>query len=175
MERRKDTELKSARLPREYLDMVQGVFTKNFAPHLLKEFKEAFVVFGEIYPDEVIVGISLKNPSNLRLTTCYASVDYPPAQLKLESGTKAPTNAETIRLSMDKCVDAAASFFHTFFTEGRPVDYDMEYRQNWTPLELEKNQKVFLRINRDNLELENEADLLLETAEFKPKSKKKLN
>ena len=176
MDRRKDTPYKAAPLPRDYLKLVEDVFNKNFSRKLLieKGVKEKFIVYGELYPDELLLVVSLKNPSTLRMTTCYASVDYPSPKLKSEGGTQAPSSSEAVQLGVNQCVDAVASFFDTFFSEGRPVDYDLEYRQNWTPVEIEKNTRVYLRINRDNLELEAQADELLAQDERK-KNKKKLH
>ncbi|MEW6058109.1 MAG: hypothetical protein AB1540_16000 [Bdellovibrionota bacterium] len=164
MDRRKDTTTKSTRIPRDYLKLIEDIFNKNFSKFLIKEKagSESFVASGEIYPDEVLVAVSLKNPKNLRMTTCYASIDYPPPQLKLESGKPAAPSASGVEICVNSCVDGIASFFATFFDEGRPVDYDVEYRQNWTAVEIEKKVFVYLRINRDNPELEAQADALLE-------------
>src|SRR4051812_48029717 len=99
MERRKDTEGKGTKLPRDYLDLVENLFNKNFAKNLLtrkedgKTQKEVFVAFGEIYPDEVLLAVSLQYPEALHMTTCYASVDHPPTERKKESGTAAATTA----------------------------------------------------------------------------------
>lgn len=79
-----------------------------------------------------------------------------------------------MQLSVNQCVDATASFFNSFFEDGRPVDYDLEYRQNWTPIEIEKNVRVYMRINRDNPELEAAADQILEEDE-ETRRKKKLH
>lgn len=176
LDRRKDTVLRSTKLPRDYLKMVEDVFNKNFSNFLLKEKsgRESFVAQGEVYPDELVLVISLKHPGNLRMTTCYASVDYPPKKLKTEGGAQAPASAEAVQLAVNQCVDAVASFFNTFFEEGRPVDYDLEYRQNWTAVEIEKNTPVYLRINRDNPELEAQADELLAN-DPGTKDKKKLH
>lgn len=175
LDRRKDTPFSGTVLPKEYLRLVEDVFNKNFSKQLIKEkgSKEIFLAKGEVFPDELVLIISLKHPGNLRMTTCYASVDYPPKKLKTESGAPAQTSSETVQLAVNQCVDAVASFFNTFFEEGRPVDYDLEYRQNWTAVEIEKNTPVFLRINRDNPELEAAADELLAASE--PKDKKKLH
>lgn len=172
MDRRKDTTFTGAKLPKDYLKLVEDVFNKNFAKNLLKEkgSKETFIAHGEIFLDELLLAISLRHPGNLRMTTCYASVDFPPPQLKTEAGQPAPSTTETVQVSVNQCVDAIASFFNTFFSDGRPVDYDLEYRQNWTAVDIDKNTRVFLRINRDNPELEEQADALLaEAADAKKK------
>lgn len=178
MERRKDTSFKGVKLPKDYLKLVADLFNKNFSKNLQKEKSttETFVAFGELYPDEVIVALSLKYPGSLHMTTCYGSIDYPPAQKTKpepapESAGKDPV-ALLVEVSVNRCVDAIASFFAAFFEEGRPMDYDLEYRQNWTPLELEKNKRVYLRINRDNLELDQEADALLNLADEEEQKRK---
>ena len=146
--------------------MIEGVFNKNFSSNLMGRGKkrEIFVVFGEIYPDEILVAVSLKNPVNLRMTTCYASMDFPPPSLKGESGgpaIMANSASEAVQMSVNSCVDVIASFFQTYFTEDRPVDYDVEYRQNWVIVEVDKTTKIYIRINRDNLELEAASDAFL--------------
>ncbi len=163
MERRKDTELRGERLPREYLDIISSVFTKNFSPRLRGRGKEreAFVVFGEIYPDEVLVAISLKNPGNLRMTTCYASMDYPPASLMGESGSSqlmAKSTSEAVQMTVNTCVDVLGSFFQSFFDEDRPIDFETDRGTDWGAVEIDKTTKVYVRINRDNLELEAASD-----------------
>lgn len=174
MDRRKDTANKGTKLPRDYLKLVEDVFNKNFGKFLLgeKSSKERFIVYGELYPDELVLSISLQHPGkSLGMTTCYCSVDYPPPQLRKESGAPAASASEAVQLAVNQSVDATASFFNTFFEEGRPVDYDMEYRQNWTAIDLDKNIRVYIRINRDNPDLEAQADAILAAAEDKKKKK----
>lgn len=172
MERRKNTPYQATKLPREYLGMVENVFNKNFETHLKKS--EKFVSFGELFPDEVIVVVSLSCPGSLQMTTCYASVDYPPATPTggipaVSNPAKSSSAVESVEISVNQCVDGIASFFKTFFDEGRPVDYDTEYRQTWTQVKLDKNVKVFLRINRDNPELDQKTEAFLKNAEKEKK------
>lgn len=176
MERRKDTAGACAKLPRDYLRLIEDVFNKNFSKQLLGSAgkRERFLLFAEIYPDELVMSVSLKNPETLRMTTCYASVEYPPPQTRSETG-QVSTAAETVEIAVNQCVDAVASFFATYFDEDRPVDYDLEYRQNWTPIDLDKTTRVYLKINRDNTELDAEADTILQTVEPSKKDKKKLH
>lgn len=176
MDRRKDTPLNGTKLPRAYLKLVEDVFNKNFSKHLLgeKSKKEKFVVHGEIFPDELILVVSLQNPKNLRSTTCYASVDFE-APAHTSEKTASASASDAVEASVNQCVDATASFFNTFFTEGRPVDYDLEYRQNWTPVDIDKKTRVFLRINRDNPDLEAAADEILARDVETRRSKKNLH
>lgn len=166
MERRKDTPTRGEKLPRQYLDLITDVFRKNFSDKMKGRGKnrEAFVIFGEIYPDEVLMAVSLKNPANMRMITCYASIDYPPAMTIPESGQAAQTMASahvSVETAVNACIDVVASFFQTYFDEGRPVDYDAEYRQDWLPVDLDKTTRIHIRLNRDNLELEDASDTFL--------------
>ena len=159
MERRKDTPVKGEALPRDYLVLIEGIFNKNFSAQIIGKGKkrETFVVYGMIYSDEVVMAVSLKNPSNLRMTTCYASMDFPPPSFIPESGAPAvgiPTASDAVQTAVNSCIDVVASFFQTYFEEERPLDYESEYRQEWVPVDLEKTLRVFLRLNRDNLEIE---------------------
>ena len=165
MDRRKDTIFKGTSLPKECLEMVQALFNKNFKKHLSA--REVFLAFGEVFPDELVMAVSMKHSGQLGMTTCYGSVDFP-----LANGPKGTANQ--VQAAAGQCIDAIASFFGTFFDEKRPVDYDNEYRQMWTTVELEKNKKTYLRINRDNLELDAQADAILEL-DIEKRNKKKLN
>lgn len=177
MERRKDTAYEGTKIPGDYLKIIQDVFNKNFAKHLLKEKKdkESFVAFGGLFSDEVLLVITLRHPGNLRTTTCYASIDYPAPKFKSESTGKSKSFSvsEAVEHSINLCVDAIAGFFQSYFDEGRPVDYDTEYSQDWTVYEIER-EKIYMKVNRDNLELEAQATALLEKNAAK-KSKKKLH
>ncbi len=164
IERRKDTNLKGVTLPKEYLTIIESALNKNFKSELKSEKsnQEKFVVYGMLYPDEVVVLASLKNTANLRMTSCYASVDFPPKQAKTESSRKnAMNDSEAVQVCVGNCVDAIASFFATYFEEKRPIDYDEEYRQNWVSYDLEDKSQVFMKINRDNPELDAQADEIL--------------
>lgn len=165
MERRKDTPYEGTKIPGDYLKIIQEVFNKNFSKHLLKEKKgkENFVAFGGLYSDEVLLVISLRNPGHLRTTTCHASVDYPAPQFRSESQGKAKSFSvsEAVEFSINLCVDAIAGFSQSYFDDGRPVDYDSEYKQDWTVFEIEK-QKIYIKVNRDNLELKDQANAILE-------------
>jgi hypothetical protein len=157
MERRKDTPSKGEALPRDYLVLIEGIFDKNFSDQIKGKGKkrEAFVVYGMIYPDEVVIAVSLKNPTNMHMTTCYGSMDFPPPSFITESGAPASSSpSDAVQTAVNSCIDVIASFFQTYFEEERPVDYESEYRQEWVPVDLEKTLRVFLRLNRDNLELE---------------------
>lgn len=180
IERRKDTTHKGVTLPKEYLQIIESALNKNFKTELksTKGTVEKFVVFGMLFPDEVVILASLKNTANLRMTSCYASVDFPPKQAKAESSRKNLMNdSEAVQISVGNCVDAIASFFATYFEEQRPIDYDEEYRQNWVSYDLEDKSQVFMKINRDNPELDAQADEILRQDEEsklieKPKGKK---
>ncbi len=183
MERRKDTtnptgfagsksdKVQCTNLPREYLGLVEEIFNENFKSSILKD--ETFVAFGEVYPDELLLALSLKNPTTLRQVTCYASMDFPHVRFKTESGSEPAPNTESVQFSVNQCVDALASFFHTFFSENRPVDYDTEYQQSWAMIEIEKTIHVYLKINRDNPELDKQANELL--TPIPKKTKKQLH
>lgn len=179
MDRRKDTPGKPGKLPRDYLKMIEEIFNKNFKKELVKTSAglERFIVYGEIYPDEVLIAIALKNPDSLRMNTCYASVDYPLAQTL---STSKQSTADLVQNAVNLCIDTIGGYFDAYFEENRPLDYDVEYSRSWVPLEIgeQKKQRVFLRINRDNLDLEEEANAILakagmgEHTEPKPKKKK---
>ncbi|MEK6704444.1 MAG: hypothetical protein AABZ06_01520, partial [Bdellovibrionota bacterium] len=94
-----------SKLPPDYLKMVADVFEKNF-DHGLKEYSSQkatpshFETHGEIYPDEIIISVSLVAKGHLAATTIYASSDFDPK-------ASAPS-AEDL---LSSCVDAIGSVY----------------------------------------------------------------
>jgi hypothetical protein len=172
MDRRKDTPTEiTSKLPSEYIEMITDVFNKNFKSSLEKD--EKFIVFGFLYHDEVLLSVSLKNEKyNRTISTCYASIDFPPPQFKNEEGKLKGSSFEAVQTCVNLCVDSTASFFTQFFEENRPLDYDEEYRQNWTPIQIDEKNLVYLKINRDNVELELMANDFLKQHGYSETAKK---
>jgi hypothetical protein len=147
-------------LPADFLRLVTEVFTSAFEAGL-KALREAgreasFEAGGDVYPDEVLLWVSLVLDRPLAATTVYASADF---DLELET-----TPIERLHT----CVDAAGALFQEILTpeflESPPValaDPARDYR-HWTP-ETIKGRQVHLRADATNPRLERMADEWLAT------------
>src|SRR6185437_7339432 len=95
---------KGVPLPLDYLKTVTEVFVTHFSEALatLKKLKKKnrFIVSGLIYPDEILLSVSLVEEGVLSATTAHASCDFDP--------TASQPTAEDL---LAACVDALASLF----------------------------------------------------------------
>ena len=163
LERRKATNqpARSSDLPADYLKMVLEVFTSNIAEgaKLVQEVSGksvSFDVAGAIYPDEVLLAVSLVGEGEMVPTTVYASVDFDPK-----------ASHPTIEDLLGRCVDAAGTVFSEFLDPEHPErvkqlgESSLSAFENvpfeWTPVTIEK-QKVHVRVDRTHLALDQMAD-----------------
>lgn len=155
-ERRKGTVSKSSPLPKDYLQMVEEVFTSHFDAGLkaLSKIKPApyFEVRGEIFSDEIIMSISLTHPNELAATTVYASCDFQP---------KGDTS--NIQELLSACVDAAGAVLENLLadTQSETIQHlangSFVSLENvpfeWTPIEMSQRQ-VYVKLDKSNPKLE---------------------
>src|SRR4051812_33052638 len=92
--------IKASSLPFDYLKLVNEVFTTNFNGGLeaLKKVKPAkprFEATGTVYPDEVILCVTLMHEGEIAATSVYASTDFDPK-----------ASAPTVQDLLAACVDA---------------------------------------------------------------------
>ncbi len=151
---------KSSALPLDYLKMVKELFTTHFDEGLkiLKELQPDpfFEVTGKVYPNEVIVCISLHLKNQLAATSIYGSCDFDPK-----------ASAPTIQDLLGACVDAIGAVYEPFldpknsekialFTETSLTAHPA-IPFDWEPIEID-GKKVFVKIDKANLKLEQFAD-----------------
>jgi hypothetical protein len=160
-ERRNLEAKRSSPLPSDYLAMVTEVFATNFddgikkLTKLTKE-KVHFDASGAIYPEEIILCVTLLQEKKLNASTVYASVDFDPK-------ASSPTIQELLPL----CVDAIGAVFQPLLTSKDPEIYDQLVSSSlsaldnipfeWTKLQVE-NKRVYVKMNKANPLLENMAD-----------------
>jgi len=169
-ERRKeaDGEVKKSDLPRDFLGLIEQVFNENFGESLksLKQLTQAEHVFkahGEVYPDEVLVTISLNDQEHHTATSFHASVDYDPK-----------ASYPTIQDVLNSCVDAIGALYHSLTDPAHPkfeeklltltefsISAVKDIPYEWTGLKVGK-QTVFLKVDKVNPELEALTDQWLE-------------
>jgi hypothetical protein len=97
--------VKSSRLPPDVLKMSREVFEAHFDEFLkgvrAEVGREAgFQVHGEIFPDEILMALTLAHPDIASSTTAYASADFDPA-------ASSPKAEDLI----SSCVDALGAVF----------------------------------------------------------------
>ena len=168
---------KSSALPVDYLKMLKEVFTTNFDEGL-KELKKTsgtpaeFQAMGQIYPDEILVAVSLLQKDQLAATTAYASCDFDPK-----------ASAPTVEDLLGVCVDALGAIYGQLLDPAFPekiaqlAEHSLSALDDvpfeWTVVPIDK-QKVFTKIDKSNPNLESLADQWLKKhdPELKKRQKK---
>ncbi len=155
----KKLSLKGAPLPIDYVKMVTEVFVTHFTEALatLKKLKKKnrFVISGSIYPDEILLTVSLVEEGVLSATSAHASCDFDP--------TASQPTAEDL---LAACVDALASLFSELLPADpkklaevieQPLSEFKDVPFDWTPMTVNKRE-IFLRVDKLNPTLEQMAD-----------------
>jgi hypothetical protein len=152
---------KSTPLPDDYLQLVREVFTTHYDAALQKlgqlKPNPRFDAAGAVFPNEIVLGVSLQHEGQLAATTLYASVDFDPK-------ASAPTAQELL----SACVDAVGAFFDQLLTDEhipQLADESLAAFENvpfeWTPLEVDRF-RVYLKLDKSNPLLDRLADEWLE-------------
>ena len=105
LECRKTDPKKGSPLPKDFLKMVKDVFATNFDEPLKKiakltKNKIHFQVTGQVFPEEIVLCVSLIQEKSLSATSVYGSVDFDP---------KAST--PNIQDLLPLCVDAIGTVY----------------------------------------------------------------
>jgi hypothetical protein len=165
MERRNDSGTLASRklsspLPADYLKMVTDVFTTNFdaglqALHGLRA-DPRFEAGGAIYPDEVVLSVSLVHPGRLAATTVHASVDFDPK-------ASAPKVDEVLAA----CVDAVGALYESLLNPKAPERLQQLAEESlsalegipfeWTAFEIDRF-RVHLKVDKSNPKLDEMTD-----------------
>ena len=147
-------------LPIDYLKMVSEIFSTHFAPALkalqkLKK-KNHFTAHGWIYPDEIVLSVSLVEEGILSATTAHASSDFDP--------TASQPTAEDL---MAACVDALASLFSEILPGTDPEQLAAVAEQplsafekvpfTWSAVTANRRE-IFLKVDKSNPDLEKMAN-----------------
>lgn len=158
MQPRKKQDQPANDLPAAFIKDIAKLFNEQFS----KDKGDAsFSVHGAIYPDEVLICITLMRVGVLRAASCYASMDLPKDIAK---------NPKQLTENLRSIVDLVASWFHQCFDESDQTGLDAvleaieELNETWEPVEWEK-KKVFVLVNKDNHTLEAAADQILREGE----------
>lgn len=151
---------KPTSLPQDYLKMTQEVFTLHFQEGLkaLAALKAHpyFEVTGQIYPDEVLLCVSLHHEGTISATTVYASCDFDPL-----------ASSPTLEELLARCVDAAGFLFGQLLDPKHPEKLgelvqdslsalkDVPFQ--WAKMEM-NSHTVFIKIDKSNPKIDQMTD-----------------
>ncbi len=146
MESRKPTSTAKLKqeLPKDSIKLIREVIEKNF-PQLSKD--NEVVVKGQLFPQEILLLIGFRKKEGIKQSNFLSSIDH---------NLKKKNTMSQIYLS----VDAIGSMIQQFVE----ADEDIELPGDWTEFSLE-GQKIFMRFDTANTELEEKANLLLDPEE----------
>lgn len=173
-EKRLFSRLKGTDLPADYTAMVAEVFRSNFDAGLRRlekiRPKPRFSALGSIYPDEIVLSVSLTHEGEIGATTVHASCDFDPK-------ASSPKAEQLLAI----CVDALGGFYSQFLDPKHPelisqlAEGSLAALEGvpftWTEVEVER-RKVYLKVDRSNPLLEKMTDQWLEQNDPKLKSQK---
>lgn len=153
--------LKMRALPADFLRQVTDVFGRSFAEPLKLLSKDipgaGFEASGEVFGDEVVLGMSVVAKKRLSATSVFASVDFDPL-----------ASSPTLEELMAACVDAVGSVFNELFSRKDSAVFLAETLLDakdipfhWTETESNKI-RVFVRLDKSHPNLEAAADRFLE-------------
>jgi hypothetical protein len=161
LERRKVDAKRGSPLPVDYLKMVTEVFATNFDEPLKKIAKATkdkihFQVNGEVFPEEIVLCVSLIQEKSLNATSVYGSVDFDP---------KAST--PNIQDLLPLCVDAVGTVYQAHLSSTDPKDLigivegPLSALDNvpfeWTVIPVEK-KRIYVKMDKANHQLDQMAD-----------------
>lgn len=154
--KRKGSSVKKSELPHDYLRMVEGVLTTHFTAALERLCKASpdtrFHAWGAVFPDELLLSISLVTPGKLPATTVSASCDYDPK-------ASSPTAEDLLAI----CLDATGAVWDLLMnaealqegstlldaTLGTFAEEIKDLPLDWSPTTVEK-RKVWLLVDKTN-------------------------
>ena len=140
MEPRLTTSRKWTPLPQELITQIGTVFKQNFSAQIGKGTIKAD---GKIFPGEILIGVSLKQPGTLKQSGFIISIAY-------------KQNKDNVLKILHLAIDALAALFDQFFA----AENDHDFPRVWEELDFEGRQ-IYIQYSTVNDELEAEADRLL--------------
>jgi hypothetical protein len=154
---RKRQQKKPTTLPKDFLRTVSDLFQKQFKKNLAGS---TFLVYGDLYGDEAVLGVSLSHPKSLGAASLHVSADLP---------KNVSENPEKVTAKLQSMVDVAASWFSQCFQAGNGLETVLgemkDADTSWQELDWEGAQ-LFVKLNRTNYTLEKAADEFLKKKGF---------
>lgn len=140
MQPRLSSSRKWTALPNELLTQVRSIFTESFQSHIGESSIHAE---GRIYPQEILMGVSLVPREGLKQSGFEISLPYQKSK-------------DNVLKLVHLALDAFGSLFEQYFA----ADDDQEFPRIWQEAELD-GRKIYFQYTTTNTSLEAEADRLL--------------
>ncbi|MGZ3693282.1 MAG: hypothetical protein ACXWQO_03690 [Bdellovibrionota bacterium] len=154
--RKRQTKLPNT-LPKDFLKTVSDLFAKQFKSKMKGA---TFLVYGDLYGNEVVLCVSMGHPKSLQSASMHISS---------EVSAEVAENPEKVTEKLKHMVDVAASWFAQSLESGKGlegvIDEITDLDPAWQELEWE-GHTLFVKINKDNYALERAADDFLKKAGF---------
>jgi len=148
---------KPTTLPKEFLKTVSDLFQKQFKSKLGGA---TFLVYGNLYSNEVVLCVSLSHSKTLKAASMHISNSL---------AKNLAENPEKVTEQLKSMVDVAASWFSQCFSEGAGLEAVLKEMADasteWQEFEWEE-QQLFVKLNRVNYALEKAADDFLKKKGF---------
>lgn len=143
---RKKTSTKGKDLPQDWVDHLALTLNETYEAEC-KKHNRVFDVYGQIYPEELLVIVSWLSQDQVTLApvTCFLSCD--PDQMNSE---------KKVKETQANYMDIAGLFFDEIFSRD---DWD-EFEPNWQEVTY-KDQSYYYKLSRENINLTLEANRLL--------------
>lgn len=137
MQPRLKTSKKWTPLPAELVQQIQSVFSQGFTDHVRGATVEAR---GQIYPEEILIGVSVNRKGALKQTGWEISIPY-------------RKDKDNVLKLLHLAVDAVGALFEQTFT----AESDEDFPRLWEEIDFE-GRKIYVQFSTANSELEAEAD-----------------
>lgn len=147
---RLDHEIKPVQFPKDWADGLKQVLLNIYGEQVIKE-EKTFEIYGFSWPKEVLLIVS------------YVGLDKfeTPVTLFISADLTEKTNSEKM---INNMFDCAGVFFDSYFAGQKDLEENEEafddYIHVWDETDFH-GQKLFYRVNRENVSLTMQADLLL--------------
>ncbi len=139
---------KPTTLPKEFLKTVSSLFQKQFKAKLGGA---SFLVYGDLYSEEVVLCVSLSHPKTLQAASMHISNSI---------ASNVAENPEKVTEQLKSMVDVAASWFSQCFSGKGGLEGVLEEMKDanteWQEFDWE-GQQLFVKLNRTNYTLEKAA------------------
>lgn len=143
---RKSTSKKGKPIPVEWIEGLSRLLNESYKTEL-KKADRYFDVYGQIFPEELLVVVSYLSEKEPHLAPIACFLSCGPEQMETEKRVKETQN---------DYMDLAGLFFDEIFAS---EDWN-EFEPNWQEVTY-KNQTYFYKLSRENINLTLEADALL--------------
>lgn len=144
MQPRLSSSRKWTALPKELMTQVKSIFSENFQQYAKNS---SFFTEGRIYPEEILMRVSLVPQKGLKQSGFEVSLPY-------------KKDKDNVLKMVHLGVDALGALFEQYFT----AEDDQDFPRIWQEVDFE-GRKIYIQYSTKNTQLEDEANRLLGVSE----------